>query len=342
MAIGSIGVGSGLELESLLTKLIAAEGQPRLTSLASKEAKVQANISAYGTLKSTLDRFKSAAAALEDAGALQSRTASTGGSKLFSASAGTGAAAGQYAVQVLGKATAQKLSSTADFASPSALVGEGTLTISVGSDSFDITTTATTTLAELQAQINAATDNAGVTATLLTVARDPLDAGAGTVNRLVLTANATGTANAIGITVSDTDLNDTDDQGLSRFYFSSADLAGSQLDVTQAAKDARISVDGFAAISSTNTFTDVIDGVTINVLADPEDPLNPPLETLTVAVDRTAATGRIQAFATAYNDVVNTIRELTAYNADTKTAAALAGDPTVRAIASRLDRKSVV
>jgi flagellar hook-associated protein 2 len=335
-SIGSLGVGSGLDLETLLSKLIKAEGTPRLNSLASKEASIQADISAFGTLKSALDQFRTAVSSLADADALQGRLVSTGNSKYFSASAGASAVAGQHTVQVLNTARAHRLASTADFASASDTVGAGTLTITVGSNSFQISTTADTTLAGLKTLINDAADNAGVSASLMVVARDPLDAGAGTVARLVLAADATGADNTIGIAVSDADLNDTDAFGLSRFYFSSADPLNSQLDEKQAAVDARIAVDGFVAFSASNTFADVLDGVTITALADPADPLAPDVETLGIALDRGGVGNRIKSFVNGYNDLVKAIRNVSSYDAETGTAAALNGDPTVRSVSSRL------
>lgn len=335
-SIGSLGVGSGLDLETLVTKLISAEGTPRSNSLASKEASIQADISAFGSLKSALDKFRSAVATLGDASALRARTVSTGNSKYFSATAGERAVSGQYAVQVLNTARAQKLVSTADFASANDTVGAGTLTISVGSASFQVTTTASTTLAELKTLINDAADNAGLSASLLVVARDPQNAAAGTVARLALAADETGSANTLGISVSDADANNTDALGLSRFYFSAADIANSQLDEQQAALDARIAVDGQTAFSSSNVFSDVIDGVTITALKDPADPLNPDVETLGIALDNNGVAARIRAFVAAYNEVVSAIKDVSAYNAEAGTAGALNGDATVRSISSRL------
>jgi flagellar hook-associated protein 2 len=334
-SIGSLGVGSGLDLDTLLTKLISAEGKPRLNSLASKEANIQADISAFGTLKSVLDKFRSTIGSLNDASALQGRTVSTGNSKNFSATADGSAAAGSYSVQVLNSARAQKLLSTADFASGSDTVGAGTLSITVGGTSFQVTTTATTTLAELKNLINGAAGNAGVTASILVVARNPQDASAGTVARLALASNATGTANSIGIAVSDADATNTDNQGLSRFYFAANDTA-SQLAEQQAAADARIVVDGMTAFSSDNVFRDVIEGVTITALKDPADPLNPDVETLDISLDRNGVAARIKSFVAAYNEVISAVRGVSSYDAETKKAGALNGDATVRSISSRL------
>lgn len=336
MAIGTLGVGSGLDLESLVTKLITSEGKPRLDSLASKEARVQASISAFGSLKSSLDKLRTAANDLNDPAALGKRAVSTGGSKLFSASATSSATPGNYSVQVLAKASAQKLASTADFASSAALVGAGTLSITSGSNAFSVTTDGTTTLQGLRDAINASSANTSVTASLLVVAKDPLDAAAGTVTRLVLTARETGTANAIQTSVSDADLANTDNAGLSRFYYSPSDALNSRLTQTQAAANARIAVDGFTAISSTNTFSDVAEGITLTVLEPPADPLSPVVETLGITQDTTAASGRIQSFVGAFNELAKTIRDLSAFDKTTNKGAALTGDATVRAISSQL------
>ncbi|MBK7168648.1 MAG: flagellar filament capping protein FliD [Gammaproteobacteria bacterium] len=336
MAVGAVGVGSGLDLESLINNLIAAERTPKLNSLAAKEATIQANISAFGGLRSVLDQFRNGLAGLLDAGALQARTATSSIPSYFSASADSTALAAQYDVQVLNLARAHKLVSTANFASSTATVGAGTLDISSGTTTFQVTTTATTTLAELEGLINSAPGNPGVTASLIVVAADPLDAGAGTLTRLVLGGAGTGAANTIGIAVNDGDGNHTDNQGLSRFHFSATDLPGSQLAQQQAAVDARIAVDGFTAFSSSNSFSGVIAGVTITAQREPADPLAPEVAQLTVAQDRAQLTSKVQAFVKSYNEVVNTISEVSRYDAATGTAGPLNGDSTVRGIAFRL------
>lgn len=333
---GSLGVGSGLELDSLLQKLVAAEGTPRMNALARREAAVQANISAFGSLKSTLDQFRSSVRALTAADALQQRSVSTGNSTLFSATAGAAATVGTHSIQVLGTARAHRLVSTADFADADAKVGAGTLSISLGAESFDVTTTADTTLGELKTAINAAAGETGVSATLMVVANDPLDASAGTVTRLVLSSAKTGSANTIGVSVADADGADTDDQGLSRFHFSSSDPGSSQLNQQQAAADARIVVNGFTAHSASNTFSNVLEGVTITALKDPADPMNPAVETLTVSMDRSSVAARINAFVKSYNELVKTTKELGSYNAATKQAGALNGDAALRGITTGL------
>jgi flagellar hook-associated protein 2 len=239
-------------------------------------------------------------------------------------------------VQVLNLAKAQKLVTRAGFTDANALVGEGTLTFSYGSNSFDVDATASTTLGQLKDLINSAAGNTGVTATLIVVANDPLDAGAGTSARLVLASRSTGADNAIEVAVSDVDSNNTDNLGLSRFHFSLADLPGSQFAQQQAARDAAIAVEGFTAFSSTNTFSDVIDGVSITALREPADPLDPELASLSVAENTAVLSTRINSFIKFYNDVVKTVKQVSGYDAATKTAGPLNGDATVRSVATRL------
>lgn len=330
--LSSVGIGSGLDLEGLVTKLLDAEKTPKLQALAKREARVQGDISAFGALKSVLDKFRTSLTGLSNESALAPRSAASSAPGTFTATASSSAVPGTYTIQVLGLASAQKLASTAAFADGSALVGEGSLTFSSGSTSFQVDTSATTTLTQLKDAINSASGNNGaVNASLLVVDDpDPLADPDATVTRLVLASTATGTANAIGITANDTDGNNTDASGISRFYFASGDPS-SQLEEKQAAADARIAVDGFTAYSSTNVFDDVVDGVTITAVDDAADPA-----TLTVSLNTSLLTARVNDFVKAYNDVVNTIRQTSGFNAATGAAGALNGDATVRAIGTRL------
>lgn len=327
-----MGLGSGLDLEGLVTKLLDAEKTPKLQALAKREARVQADVSAFGALKSVLDKFRTSLSGLSDASLLEPRSAASSAPGTFTATAGSAAEPGQYTIQVLDLAAAQKLATKTGFANGSALVGEGSLTITSGSTSFQVDTTATTTLSQLKDAINSASGNNGaLSASLLVVDDpDPLADPDATLTRLVLSANSTGTANAIGIAVSDIDANNTDASGLSRFYFSAGD-AGSQLEEKQAAKDARIAVDGFTAYSSTNVFEDVVEGVTITAIDDAVDPA-----TLTVSLNKSALISRVNDFMKAYNEVVGTLRQASGYNATTGAAGPLNGDATVRAIGTQL------
>ena len=108
-----------------------------------------------------------------------------------------------------------------------------------------------------------------------------------------------------------------------------------QLVEIEGAQNARITVDGFTAVSSTNVFSGVIDGVTITAQREPVDALNPETATLTIGLDTGAAQAKVQSFVQSYNEVVTTLNELSAFNADTGGAGPLNGDTTIRNLQSR-------
>lgn len=332
--VTSIGVGSGLDLENLLTDLINAERVPTEARLATREARVQANISAFGNLKSALSTLQGSLAGLRDADALRAPAATSSDPTLFTAAALSGAQAGRFSVQVLNLARAHKLAS-GDFGGGGSTVGSGKLTITAGAQSFDVDVAAGTTLTALRDAINGAPGNNAVTASLLTV--DDGLGGGGTVTKLVLTANTTGADNAIAVTVADDDGQHTDDLGLSRFFFAAGNPQN-RLSEIAAARDARISVDGFTASSSTDTFTGVLDGVTITALREPADPLAPETATLSVATDRNRIPGLVEQFVAAYNEARATIDELARFDQAGGPTGPLFGDPTLRNIESGLRR----
>lgn len=321
MSITSLGIGSGIDIGSLVNQLITAEGEPTLKRLETKEATFQAEISGFGSLKSALSSFQTSLASLKDLSAYQGRTATSSDQAVFSASADSTAAEGLFGVEVVQLAQAQKLiSKDGYFSSATDTVGEGTLTIAQDGGSFNISVAATDTLGAVRDAINNAIDNTGLTAAIINVD----DGSGGTESKLVLTANSTGLNSAITITaVDDGDLNDTDNLGLSR-------LINANLDEPTPALDGQIKVDGQLISSNDNTFTGVIDGVTINAIEVGAG------ETLTVALDKSSLTSNINSFISSYNGLVSTFSSLTSFDAETNVAGVLLGDSTLRGIESSL------
>jgi len=331
-AITSLGSGSNLDLEKLLGQLVDAEKTPQQTLIDNTKALTTATVSALGSLKSKLSAFNDAQAKLKDPTFFTGKTATSADTTLFTVTATGAAAAGSYNIGVINLAQANKIAS-GNFASAATTVGNGTLTIGVGSSTFNVTVTAgvNDTLSGIRDSINNATTNTGVKASILTVS----DGGTGTVSKLVLTANSTGTSSQISVAVTDGDGTNTDNAGLSQLYYLKSD-AGSQQSEVNAAKDAKITVDGFAATSATNQFAGVIEGVTITAVKGPTDPLaTPPSAALTVSADKATAQTAIQAFVTAYNDLAKTFSSLTTYNKDTS-AGGLSGDSSLLTIRSKL------
>jgi flagellar hook-associated protein 2 len=203
--ISSPGIGSGLDINSIISKLMQLERRP-LDNLEQKESEYQAQLSAYGKIKSSLSKMQTALDDLRFESRYLDSTASSSNEDAFSATADSSAAAGSYAVVVNNLATAHKVAS-ATIADSETALGTGSLDISVGGDSFSVTIdSSNNTLSGIRSAINNATDNTGVTATIIN------DANGG---HLVLSSDDTGTSNALGITVNDDDGVD-DENGLSQ------------------------------------------------------------------------------------------------------------------------------
>lgn len=333
MAITSTGLGSGLNVESLVTSLMNIEQRP-LTLLAEKQAKLETKISSYGMLKSAFATLQTSNEALGKADLFAARKATIADSSVANVAATTSATPGNYSIEVSSLARSQVTASSAFAGGSSASVGSGTLTIELGSYSGGAFTanpdktpvnitidSGAATLADVRDAINAA--DAGVTASLL---------NDGTGTRLVLTSEDGGTANTVRITASDDDGNDTDDAGLSKLIYDAFTGGISHLAEKVSASDAVLKINGIDVVSSSNTLTDTIEGVTLTLKSTNAG--NP--TTLTVGADYTGAKSAIEKFVKSYNDAILTIKNQTAYNTTTDTAAALNGESTVLSLRSRL------
>ncbi len=321
-SISSPGVGSGLDISSLIDQLVAAERQPATQRLDLEEARTQSEVSALGTLKGALSDFSSSLTTLKTLSTYATRKASSADTTVFSASADNSAVAGRYAIDVVTLADAHKLRSSG-FTDAATAVGSGTLTIAVGAASFAVTIAAgSDSLAEVRDAINAATDNKGVAATLVTVD----DGAGGSESRLVLTATASGTANALTVTASDDDGNDTDNAGLSRLVYDPAGSGATNLTQITPATDALFKVDGMAVTRASNTVGDAIDGVTLTLTGSGTG------IDLTVATDDNAVRSAINNFVTGYNTLASTIGTLSKYDATTGDSGTLLGDATLLAV----------
>lgn len=339
MAISSPGIGSNLDVNGIVSKLMQAEAQP-LTALDKKEATFQAKLTAYGTLRGALSSFQSALSGLNSISKFQQMKASVADSTIVSASATSVAAAGTYSVEVTGLAQNQKVNSNG-YSSTGAVIGTGTFTIQYGTyDSMGNTftvnpnkstqtvtiDTAHNTLSGIRDAINSA--NIGVSATIV-------NDGTASGNRLVVTSKDSGAANSLKITVADgSDGSNTDASGLSQLAFDPTALVGAGKNMTEitAAKDATLKVDGISMTKSTNTVTDAINGVTLNLAkVAVGTPTN-----VTVSRDTASITSAVDSFVKAYNDINKNIKDLTSYNPTTKQGGLLLGDSSARSIQSQL------
>ncbi len=309
------GLGSGIDVESLVTQLVAAERAPTSNRLNLQEVRTNSELSALGRLKSALAEFQDAAAKLTTADGFNPRKTSVSDEDVLTATATGSAVQSRYEVEVVRLAEARKLTSGA-YADTDAIIGSGTLSFTVDGETLDIEVgTDVTTLGQLRDAINAADDNPGVTAAIVNAAD-----GA----HLVLTSKETGVANAVTVTSADAA------GGLENLLY---DPGGAQtLTETVAPVDAEAVVEGFTVNSATNRIDGVLDGITLELYE------TRPGETVVVDVssDTEATSGIVEDFVAAWNDLNKTFDELTAYDQESGVAGALLGDATLRSIESEL------
>ena len=330
-SVTSLGIGSGLELNSILEKLIQAERGPTTNRLDLKEAETQASISAFGSFKSALSDFQTTLKDLKTLSEFQDRSTASSDPDTFTATADSTASVGTTNINVLNLAAAHKLTTTA-FETPDSIVGTGSITIEAGGSSYNINIP-TGSVSAIKDAINNSSAGEKVSANILTVD----DGNGGSESKLVISSINTGASNAIEITVLDDDGTHDDAAGLSQLFFQAGN-GNNRLTELTAATDGKITVDGFTVSSSTNEFKDAIQGVTISALKQSVDPINNPPETLTVALNKTAIQGKVSSFVTVFNALKDTFNLLSDYNAATGEAGLLNGDATIRTAERQLER----
>ncbi|BED96449.1 flagellar filament capping protein FliD [Escherichia fergusonii] len=318
----SLGVGSNLPLDTLLTNLTTAE-KKRLTPISQQQSSNTARLTAFGTLKSSLEKFQTANTALNDAALFKSTTAVSSSTDL-TVSTTAGAAAGIYKISVSQLAQAQSIRTTTPVTDSKAIQGnsnsERTLVIKqVGKDKpLEIKLTSEqTSLEGLRDAINNA--DGGVSASIVKVKDNDY--------QLVLTSSETGLENQMSVSVQG-------DDKLNQFIsFNNPDVTGNNVEQIVEAQDAKLSVNGINIERSSNTITDAPQGITLNLTKVVDD------VTITVNKSDEKSTSAIKAWVEAYNSLVDTIGSLTKYTAvdpgaekqDTSNGALL-GDSTVRTI----------
>ena len=335
--ISSLGVGSGLNVTGIISQLMAVQNQP-VDLLQNQEASTQTLVSNFGQLQSALSTFQTAMQGLTSASNYQSITASVANSSLASVTASSGASAGTYSLQVNQLAQAQTLV-TAGQATSTGAIGVGTISFNFGTISGGTATngkygagtiftnsgsaaktvtidSSNDSITGIAAAINAA--NIGVTASIV-------NDGSNTPYRLSLSSNNTGAANSMQISVSG-------DAALSNML--SQDPSGTQnLTETSAAQNAQFNLNGIAITSSTNTASNVISGVSLNLLATSTTPT-----TLSVSQNNAGATNAVNSFVSAYNTIASTIQQATAYDSSTNQAGPLQGQTSVLSIMSQMQQ----
>jgi len=318
-AITSSGAGSGLQVNSLVEQLVAAERAPYDARLTRVDTKLTTEFSALSQLKAAMSSFQSALTTLKAADAFALRKATVSDETAFTATASSTAASGSYDVEVKQLARAAQLGSAPFLAGADAVVGTGTLAISMGTATFNITLDAEhSTLGNIRDAINNAPANPGVRATLIRGV-----AG----SQLVLTGAATGAGKAIKVLASG------GNGGLAQIAYDPPGITGLDL-IGDPPQDAIVFVSGIEIHSADNSIDEAIDGVTLSLKKADEGTL----VSLTVASDDSGIQSRATGFVNAYNVLANQIAKLRSYDAATKAAGPLLGDAMLRNIESQMRR----
>ena len=337
MSIQSLGVGSGLDLEGLVSQLLQAERAPKTQRLNTREAEIESTISGLGLLKSKMSDFEDVLDSLKEASNLASRLPSVNEVDeefpTLEATASSSALEGVYDITVERLASGSRIETDdGEFATADATVltvGTGQLTFGSASDidTFTIDVTAGMTLTELREAINQHADNFGVSANII-------DTGRAEGAKLVFTSNKTGAGNDLVIK------NASDTPELDRLSTTDSTATNTYLTPVKIAENALAIVDGIEVESATNEFEETIQNVTFTV-----SDLSPfasdgitrrPTE-LTIGLDKEALRETLDEFIESYNSLITEIDSLTKYGeTDIDKDGALAGDSLARGIRQNL------
>ena len=291
------GIASGLDTSSMIQQLMQIERQP-VMRFQQRQAALHRVDKAWGEVVTKIQAFRSALDNVRDATDWSSFVSAISSNEDAVAVTTTGAAdTGSLDFTVTSLAAAEKVAMTGTYTNPTAPVGVGDVTINGPNGAISVTTDASTTLVDLADMIEQA--DAGVDAQVLKVSE--------TEHQLILTATDTGMVNDFTVTTNITELG-----------------AVSQL---KAASDAELSVGGIAVNRSSNTITDLFDGVTIDLKAITTTPV-----TVDVTRDIGAAGDAVDELVTAANEVLSTLKKHTSYNAESGASGVLQGDPAARGL----------
>jgi flagellar hook-associated protein 2 len=323
--ISNLGVGSGLDLNSLLTSLTKAESAP-LTAMQKQQASYTSKLSAYGQLNSAISAPQTAAAALAKPALFQGVTANSTASDVLTATALSSARSGTYAVNVTQLSLAQSLATTgvastaacvaATMAFEFGTVGSAGFTADGTDRNGSVDIAVGSTLADIAKVINAKT-TLGATASVINNGDPTMP------NQLVLTSKRTGETSIMKVTV-------TGDANLSTLLTYDPTAAPNlQMHQTAAAQNTNLTVNGIPITSATKTVAGAVQDITMTVA-------KLGASTLSVQSDTASVETAVSAFVTAYNSLQSMGAKLTAFDATSKTGAVLLGDSTLRNIQVRI------
>lgn len=312
--ISSTGIGSGLDVQSIVSQQVALESKP-LEKLQTKDTSLNSEISTWGVINSQLSALQDASQKLMNPSSWNTRALKSSNDDAVTGTAAEGATVGSFAVNVTQLAQAQSTRMASAIPATDTF-SAGRLDISLGDGSsfgsaISVDISDGDSLSAIASKING-TANAGVTATVIKT-------GAG--EQLVMRSNSTGVA--MGFKVEAFDGGGaaiTNGTGLGALAYNDGVSTGG-MTLTQAGMDATATIEGIAVTSASNTLTDAVPGLTLNLQQTGTS-------TVTVSNDTKPAKDAIDGFVEAYNTIVSNLNSLTKYDSSTKTAGPLQGDST--------------
>ena len=329
--LSSAGIGSGLDVENIITSLMQLERQP-ITQLQTQATKIESKVSTWGKIKSAMSALNDASDVLAKAQTWSTRSVTSGDASVTATVTGTGTL-GSVAIRPTQLASTQS-NATAGFAAKTDLVGAGTLSIELGAwtgttafaakagaTAISVTLDADDTLENARDKINAA--GAGVSASIV---------NDGTAYRLVLTSANSGASNGFRVTATtDDDGNATDANGISRLAYDPPNGASANTRNMLGA-DAIAFVNNLEVHSSSNTFAEALEGVSFTIGKTSATDI-----ALNLNVDTEALKKSVDTFVSAYNALQSLIKTNTKYNPNDPTnGGSLQGDRTAIGIQTML------
>ncbi|MDF3936916.1 flagellar filament capping protein FliD [Pseudomonas citronellolis] len=317
------GVGSGIDIDSIVTSLVNAQKTPKQTQITNQKTATNTTLSAVGSLSSALDTFQAALEKLNDSSnnSFAGLAVKSSDTDALTATLGTGATEGSYKIVVSNLATSSKVAT--QYIDKSASFGAGTLTLSQGSSTYKISVNAGASLTDIRDSINSQLKASGITANIITDSNGP---------RLVLGSSVTGSGSDISVSSSgDSSLSVLNIDGSGT---KASATAGGYVDAP--AMNSSYTIDGLSMSSSTNSIKSAISGVEFDLVKAGES-------TITVSANTDGLKTSVQSFVDAYNALITSINSLTKVTTTTDSdgnpttsSAALASDAMTRSLLNTL------
>lgn len=317
---GITGIGSGLDINSIVKAMVDAETAPKASQLNRLEKATTTKISALGSLKGALSDFQTTMKDLNKKSLFENRTAVSSNTEALSATANKTALSGRYSVAVQQLASSSKVATaaTTNFSATAA----GSLTVSLGANDDSAVTVdieAGASLVEIRDALNEQLKDKGISANIVN------NPSTGT-SQLVFSSKETGAGQDISVAGSGGNLAALSIDGSVKAQVSAAGYL-------EQASNAKFTIDGLMLESASNIIDDAIPDVTFTLKDTTEE--GKPLS-VTVGQDNSGVKEHLQKFVDSYNELIKVTKKLTGVTqvgeGKPPVTGGLVGDSTVRSL----------